>query len=119
MTHVIDLEGIADDGLGYSVTITAPNSPKSTSSQKSWLVRGFKLGLRPRWAEAQRPEEEDDNGEEEGRRDLSALAVAKAGQNSADERAASVSRGLQTPGHILTTTSVQLTESVRDCYFGP
>jgi hypothetical protein len=41
MAHSVDLEGVADDGYGYTVKITAPGRTQQTISNRMWHVPKF------------------------------------------------------------------------------
>lgn len=44
ITRTVDLEGIATDGYGYSVTITAPGGRRQPKPKYMWRVPKFTLG---------------------------------------------------------------------------
>jgi hypothetical protein len=44
MVRAIDLEGIADDGFGYTVKVTAPGQTLQAPSNRMWRVPKFNLG---------------------------------------------------------------------------
>jgi hypothetical protein len=48
MARSVDLEGIADDGFGYTVKITAPGQMLQAPSNRMWRVPTLKFGKKKR-----------------------------------------------------------------------